>query len=79
MESEEIVGKVTNLHYKHGECEAVDFIECVLVNLHDCDNEELWHIGNALKYAMRAGYKGDWLEDAKKCADYINRFKTGGW
>lgn len=67
-------------HYSHGDCEAVEFIEVVLYNL-DCveHDYEIWHIGNALKYAMRAGYKGDWREDAIKCASYINRFKNGRW
>ncbi|MEN9924030.1 MAG: hypothetical protein RL268_156, partial [Pseudomonadota bacterium] len=30
-----------------------------------------WYRGNALKYTMRAGSKGDALEDARKAQHYI--------
>lgn len=30
-------------------------------------------VGNAVKYLMRAGLKGDYVEDLQKAAWYINR------
>jgi hypothetical protein len=33
-----------------------------------------WYRGNALKYTMRAGSKGDALEDARKAQHYIAKW-----
>ena len=33
-----------------------------------------FHLGNAVKYILRAGKKGDAREDIKKAAWYINRW-----
>lgn len=44
--------------------EAIKIIEAWRLN---------FHLGNALKYIIRAGNKGDDIEDLKKAAWYLNR------
>ena len=51
-------------HYTKGEIEVIDFVE---------DQGFGYHLGNAVKYICRAGYKGDEVEDLKKAVWYINR------
>jgi uncharacterized protein DUF3310 len=51
-------------HYKSGGLEAIDVIEAF--GLGFC-------LGNAIKYVLRAGRKGDAGEDLKKARWYINR------
>jgi hypothetical protein len=53
-------------HYggKDNPCEAIKVIEA-----HDLD----FHLGNAVKYILRARHKGDPLTDLKKAAWYIQR------
>lgn len=46
--------------------EAIDVIEAF-------GHNESFALGNALKYLLRAGRKGDTLEDLKKCRWYLNR------
>lgn len=67
---------------KHG-FKTVDYVETVAshleaANAFEC-HYETWHVCNALKYALRAGFKDgeDWRDNAKKCADFLCRFKTG--
>lgn len=53
-------------HYNMGKYEVIDVIEDWGLNL---------HLGNAVKYIARAGYKpGDPLEDLKKGRWYLDRF-----
>lgn len=74
-------------HYVDGDFETIDFIEYVLANVSsalDCGYGGLrprsaYCIKDALKYALRAGKKGPWQEDAYKCADYLVRMMTGSF
>ena len=53
-------------HYggDHNPYEAIRIIEELNLN---------FHLGNALKYIFRAGYKGNAIEDLKKAAWYLDR------
>ena len=50
-------------HYNKG-IETIDYIESWEMN---------FNIGNVIKYATRAGYKDDKLEDLRKASWYITR------
>lgn len=67
-----------NVKHYEGEVETIEFIEEV-ITLMRLKPREAYALGNALKYARRAGRKGDWREDAYKCADYLARFRDGDW
>ncbi len=57
-------------HYKANGLEVIDVIEAFGLN---------FAIGNAIKYLLRAGKKGDRLEDLKKARWYIDReIEKGG-
>lgn len=51
-------------HYKSGGIEAIDVIEAFGLN---------FRRANVIKYVLRAGRKGDALEDLKKAAWYLDR------
>ena len=51
------------VHYNKG-IETIDYIESWEMN---------FNIGNVIKYATRAGYKDDKLEDLRKASWYITR------
>ena len=51
-------------HYKGNRFEAIDIIE---------DYELNFHLGNVIKYVLRAGKKGSELEDLKKAQVYLKR------
>ena len=51
-------------HYKGNRFEAIDIIE---------DYELNFHLGNVVKYVLRAGKKGSKLEDLKKAQFYLKR------
>lgn len=51
-------------HYTSGGMEAIDVIESFDLG---------FSLGNAVKYILRAGRKGDRLEDLKKARWYIER------
>ena len=51
-------------HYKGKRFEAIDIIE---------DYELNFHLGNVVKYVLRAGKKGSKLEDLKKAQFYLKR------
>ena len=54
-------------HYSKGrEIQPIDVIEDMGFLYNFC-------IGNVIKYVMRAGRKGDAIEDLKKAKDYIER------
>lgn len=51
-------------HYKVGGIETIDFIEAKGLN---------FHLGNVVKYVVRADHKGRRLEDLKKARWYLDR------
>lgn len=51
-------------YYKSGSLEAVDVIEQFCLN---------FHLGNVVKYVLRAGKKGDKSEDLRKAIWYLQR------
>jgi len=51
-------------HYKKGGFEVWDIIEAFGLN---------YNIGNVTKYILRAGHKGNKLDDLKKASAYLNR------
>lgn len=51
-------------HYKSGGMEVIDIIEAFGLGFHD---------GNVVKYILRAGRKGDALEDLRRAAWYLAR------
>ena len=51
-------------HYQGSGLEAIDVIESFSLG---------FNLGNAIKYILRAGKKGDKLEDLKKANWYISR------
>lgn len=52
-------------HYTKGGIEPIDFIEA---------NKLGYHLGNAVKYIVRAPHKGKMEEDLKKAIWYLNRY-----
>jgi hypothetical protein len=56
--------------------EAEDVIEAVTSGL---PATSAWLLGNVLKYALRAGRKGDASQDLGKAANYAHRLVTGRW
>jgi len=51
-------------HYTYGKFEVIDVIE---------DAKLDYHLGNTLKYILRARHKGKYLEDLKKARFYLDR------
>ena len=51
-------------HYKSGGIEVIDVIEAFELN---------FRLANVIKYVLRAGRKGDALEDLEKAAWYLDR------
>jgi len=51
-------------HYKSGEIEVIDVIEAFELG---------FRLANVIKYVLRAGRKGDALEDLEKAAWYLDR------
>jgi len=49
-------------HYKRGSIEPWDFIRDQSLN---------YHLGNAIKYIVRAGYKDSKIDDLKKAIHYL--------
>ena len=54
-------------HYGEGVYEVINIIE----HFPHIDNS--MHLGNVVKYVLRAGKKGDALEDLKKAQFYLSR------
>ena len=57
-------------HYNQTKIEAIDIIEDVTAGY---QSNVKYHIGNAIKYLIRAPFKNNTVEDLKKSAWYINR------
>ena len=53
-------------HYNRGRIECIEFIE-------DQGHGKSFVVGNALKYLVRAGAKGDEVEDLEKVIWYVRR------
>lgn len=51
-------------HYQSGKIEVIDVIEAFKLG---------FRLGNVVKYVLRAGKKGNRIEDLKKAAWYLNR------
>lgn len=51
-------------HYTVGGIETIDFIEAKQLS---------YHLGNVVKYVVRAGHKGDPLQDLQKARWYLER------
>lgn len=66
MSSDEPRGDNVNhpAHYQAGGMEAIDVIEAFGLG---------FNLGNAVKYLLRAGRKGDAVEDLRKAGWYIER------
>ena len=58
-------------HYKQGRIEAIEVIEDVVSGAPEPVAGFL--VGNALKYLLRAWYKGNAKQDLQKAEWYINR------
>lgn len=52
-------------HYKHGGIETIDIIEAKGLG---------FHLGNAVKYILRAGHKDDARQDIEKARWYLDRW-----
>ena len=52
-------------HYKVGGLEVIDIIEGFKLP---------YHLGNTIKYILRAGHKGNAIEDLGKAQWYLNRY-----
>lgn len=62
-------------HYR-GEIEAIEVIEGIIGTT---GGASAFLLGNVLKYALRAGRKGDAKEDIAKARNYAHRLLTGEW
>ena len=63
-------------HYDRGGLEAIDVIEGIIDGL---PAVEAACLANVLKYALRAGKKGDAAQDIAKANNYAHRLCTGRW
>lgn len=63
-------------HYTQGKVESIDIIERTIDGL---DGKQGYHLGNVLKYALRAGKKGLTDIDLEKGNNYAHRLCTGEW
>lgn len=57
-------------HYNQTNIEAIDIIEDVTAGY---QSNVKYHIGNTIKYLIRAPFKNNTVEDLKKAAWYVNR------
>lgn len=63
-------------HYTQGDIETIQVIEAIVNGL---PGDAGYLLGNVLKYALRAGKKGDFNEDVLKGNNYAFRLVTGQW
>ena len=67
-------------HYTEGlPAEAIEIIEAVVSGDSGLSEKQRFLVGNALKYLLRAGKKGNPDEDLLKAANYCHRAATGEW
>ena len=57
-------------HYKQGKQEVIEIIEDGVKNY---PSSVGYHIGNSIKYIMRAPFKNNMIEDLRKAQWYLNR------
>lgn len=65
LRSEDMVNRPPHYQNDLG-VEVIDIIECYY--------KDNYHLGNAVKYLLRANFKGKKKEDLRKCVWYINRW-----
>ena len=65
-------------HYNLGHFEAIDVIERV-INSDNLTPDQVFAVGNALKYLLRLGRKDDVADELFKAENYIHRARTGRW
>ena len=58
-------------HYRKFPIEVIEMIKALLIMKYGEDGYEAYCFGNELKYRMRAGIKGDIVEDIKKAMKYM--------
>lgn len=63
-------------YYRQGELEAIDAIAIACSSLSGVD---AFCAGNAVKYIMRAGKKGQAADDLIKAGNYLHRLAYGTW
>lgn len=63
-------------HYTQGEVEVIQIIDEVVAGLNGFD---AYCLGNVLKYALRAGKKGDLKTDLEKANNYAHKLIYGEW
>lgn len=63
-------------HYIGDTHETIEIIEAIVDGI---SGEKAYFLGNVLKYALRAGKKGDADEDLAKANNYAHRLITGEW
>lgn len=61
MDSDKLINPT---YYKNGQIEVIDIIETFKLD---------FHLGNVVKYVLRAGKKGDKQEDLTKALWYLQR------
>jgi len=67
-------------HYQDivGGMEAIDVIEHVLGNYHGkLSEQQMYALGNVLKYILRAPFKGSTTKDLRKSEWYLRRLNNG--
>lgn len=70
----------TPAHYTAGlPAEAVGIIEAVVAADTGLSPVQKFHVGQTLKYLLRAGKKGDPAEDLLKAENYLHRAISGEW
>jgi len=62
VDSPDFINLKSPSHYTRGNIEVWDFIR---------DQQLNYHLGNAIKYICRAGYKGSKREDLEKAIHYL--------
>ena len=65
-------------YYDLGHFEAIDVIERV-INSDDLTPDQVFAVGNALKYLLRLGRKDEVASDLFKAENYLHRARTGRW
>ena len=65
-------------HYKLGHFEAIDVIERV-INSDNLTPDQVFAVGNALKYLLRLGKKDEVADELFKAENYLHRARVGTW
>lgn len=68
--------EVFNPSHYQGEIEAITIIEAITKQL---PGDKAFLLGNVLKYALRAGKKGNADDDLEKAANYAHRLIYAKW